>query len=188
MGKVTRTLNVYDKGSNYLLLDDNDITPLYNVRWNTHTTPHMIITRSSDPDTVTGSATFFPAKKAGFFASASIIQLHVHEKEYEFKKEGGIFSLDKRAFHSRSNGTLHWKGGYAASGYLKLVDRKGRIIADYQNRMYSGKTMGIIEITNLVDVDDAFLDEIVVSGMAMLSEEKTSMGNVAAAMSSAGGA
>lgn len=60
-------------------------------------------------------------------------------------------------------------------------------MADYQNQQYSGKKMGIIEIMNLVDVDDEFLDEIVVSGLAMLSEQKTSMGAMAASISSAGG-
>ena len=70
---------------------------------------------------------------------------------------------------------------------MKLLDEKGNIVADYQNKMYSGKTMGIIQIMTLVDVDDSLLDEIVVSGIAMLSEEKCSMTNVAANISSAGG-
>ncbi len=70
---------------------------------------------------------------------------------------------------------------------MKLMDERKKIVADYQNRMYSGNKMGIIEIMNLVDVDDAFLDEIIVSGIAMLSEEKCSMTNVAANMSSASG-
>ena len=70
---------------------------------------------------------------------------------------------------------------------MKLVDERGKTVADYVNKMYTGNKMGIIEIMNLVDVDDALLDEIIVSGIAMLSEEKCSMTNVAASMSSANG-
>ena len=70
---------------------------------------------------------------------------------------------------------------------MKLIDGKGKIVADYQNQQYSGKKMGIIEIMNLVDVDDEFLDEIVTSGLAMLSEQKTTMGATAANLLSAGG-
>ncbi len=187
MPKPARIISVYDKGSNYLLLDTDDITPLYHVHFNTHTLPHMVVSRSMDPNTITGSATFYPNKKGGFFASASTIKLTVHDQDYEFNKEGGLFSTDKRTFRSASHGTLFWKGGYAASGFLKMIDAKGKIVADYQNQQYSGKKMGIIEIMNLIDVDDEFLDEIVVSGLAMLSEQKTSMGAMAASISSAGG-
>ena len=70
---------------------------------------------------------------------------------------------------------------------MKLLDEKDNVVADYQNKMYTGKTMGVIEVMKLVDVDDLLLDEIVVSGVAMLSEEKCSMTNVAANMSAAGG-
>jgi len=187
MPKPARIISVYDKGSNYLLLDHDDITPLYHVHFNTHTLPHMVISRSADPNAIIGSATFYPNKKAGFFSSAPTIKLAVHNQNYEFNKEGGLFSTDKRTLHSQSHGSLYWKGGYAASGFMKLIDGKGKIVADYQNQQYSGKKMGIIEIMNLVDVDDEFLDEIVTSRLAMLSEQKTSMGATAANLSSAGG-
>lgn len=187
MPKTARTIHVYDKGSNYLLLDNDDMTPLYHIHWNTHSLPHMVVSRASDPKTMTGGATFLPNRKAGFFKTASVIELTVHDQQYDFNKEGGFFSTDKRTLRTRHHGTLYWKGGYAASGFLKLIDGKGKIIADYVNKQYSGKKKGIIEIMNLVDVDDDFLDEIIVSGITMLSEESTSMGNVAANMSSASG-
>ena len=185
--KPARTLNIYDKGSNYLILDNDDITPLYNIHFNTHTLPHMTVSRATSPDIVIGSAIFQPTKKAGVWSTSSTIDLDVHDQKYSFNKEGSVFSTAKRTLRTQSHGTLWWKGGYAASGYMKLLDEKGNIVADYQNKMYSGKTMGIIQIMTLVDVDDSLLDEIVVSGIAMLSEEKCSMTNVAANISSAGG-
>ena len=186
--KPARTLYIYDKGSNYLILDNDDKTPLYNIHFNTHTLPHMIVSHAANPDKTVGSAIFFPNKKAGVWKTSSQIQLMVHDDSYEFNKEGGTFSTAKRTLRTQSHGTLFWKGGYAASGFMKLIDERKGIIADYQNKMYSGSTMGIIEIMSLIDVDDAFLDEIVVSGIAMLSEEKCSMTNIAANISSAGGA
>ena len=188
MPKPIRTINVYDKGSNYLLLDNDDITPLYHIHFNTHTLPHMVVSRSSlDPSIITGSATFFPEKKIGFFSSASTIGLTVNDNTYNFDKKGGGLRTNKRTLQTQSHGTLYWKGGYAASGFLKLVDDNNRIIADYVNKQFSGRKKGIIEIMSMVDVDDAFLDEIVVSGIAMLSEESTSMGAIASNMASAGG-
>ena len=185
--KPARTINIYDKGSNYLLLDNDDITPLYHIHFNTHTLPHMTVSRSTSPETLIGSATFTPKKKAGVWATSSTVHLTVHSSTYDFNKEGGFFSTAKRTLRTQSHGTLFWKGGYAASGFMKLVDEKGNIVADYVNKMYTGRNMGIIEIMNLLDVDDVLLDEIVVSGIAMLSEEKCSMTNVAASMSSSGG-
>ena len=185
--KPARTLNIYDKGSNYLILDNDDITALYNIHFNTHSLPHMTVSRSPDPDYIIGSAVFRPTKKAGIWSTSSNIELKVHDQDYSFNKEGGVFSTAKRTLRTQSHGTLLWKGGYAASGYMKLLDEKGNIVADYQNRMYTGSKMGIIQIMSLVDVDDVLLNEIVTSGIAMLSEEKCSMTNVAASMSAAGG-
>ncbi|KAL6718727.1 hypothetical protein ACLMJK_002961 [Lecanora helva] len=184
--KPARTLYVYDKGSNYLLLDNDKTTPLYHVHFNIHTVPHMTVARAVDPDKIIGSAIFFPKKKAGVWASSSDIQLAIHDDSYEFNKEGGTFSTAKRTLRTQSHGTLYWKGGYAASGFMKLLDDKKRIVADYQNKMYTGDVMGVIEIMGLIDVDNALLDEIVVSCIAMLSEEKCSMTSTAANMSSAG--
>ena len=187
MPKPARIINVYDKGSNYLLLDNDDVTPLYHIHFNTHSLPHMVVSRSSNPDVMTGGATFLPKKKAGFFSVASTIELTINDQPYSFDKKGGVFSTNKRILQSQSHGTLYWKGGYAASGFLKLVDDENRIVADYINKQFTMRKKGIIEIMNLIDVDDAFLDEIVVSGIAMLSEESTSMGSVASSMACAGG-
>ena len=185
--KPARVLYIYDKGSNYLILDNDDKTPLYDIHFNTHTLPHMTVSRAVDPDKMVGSAIFFPTKKAGVWKTSSEIQLMVQDNSYEFNKEGGTFSTAKRTLRTQSHGTLFWKGGYASSGFMKLIDERKGIVADYLNKMFSGKTMGIIEVMSLMDVDDVLLDEIVVSGIAMLSEEKCSMTNIAANMSSASG-
>lgn len=52
------TISVYDKGSDCLLLDDSDITPMYHVRFSIRTLPQMVVSRAIDPDKVMGSAIF----------------------------------------------------------------------------------------------------------------------------------
>ncbi|KAK3167491.1 hypothetical protein OEA41_010618 [Lepraria neglecta] len=184
--KPTRTINIYDKGSNYLLLDSDEIAPLYNCHWNGHSAPHMTVTKHSDPNHIVGTATYYSQKKAGFFATSSKISLRINSHTTPLTKEGGIFSIDKRAYQSVQGSTFYWKGGYVGSGFLKLVDGQGKEWARYLNRMYTGNKMGVFEIM-VEPLAEEMLDEIVVGGLAMLSEEKTSMGGVASSIASAGG-
>jgi len=100
-------------------------------------------------------------------------------------KDGGPFSTDKRAFET-SRGTMFWKGGVSATAFLRLVDDQGNTVATYKNEAYSGNVMGKFEIFTS-PLEDNELDEVIVSGLAMLSEQKTSMGQTAANMASAGG-
>ena len=58
-------------------------------------------------------------------------------------------------------------------------------MAKYENRAYSGVKMGVIEIMR--EMSEEGVDEVVVSGCATISEEKTSMTGTASAISSAGG-
>ena len=81
-------------------------------------------------------------------------------------------------------GLLYWKGGYAETGFLKLVDEHGAIVCEFKNQEYTMKKMGVFEIMH--EVGGEMLDDIVVSGVAMISEEKTSMSQVAGQMAAAG--
>ena len=64
---------------------------------------------------------------------------------------------------------------------MKLVDGNGKSLVEYKDMRMSMKTMGILEIN--VELGQEGLDEVVVSGIAMLSEERTSMSATGAAMS-----
>lgn len=185
--KPVRTLNIYDKGTNYLILDSDEITPLYNIHWNGSSAPHMTVTRPLDPEPkpIVGTATYHAQKIGGFFSSASKITLKVQNRVVPLNKSGNVFSLNKRSLESISGQTLYWKGGVAASGFLKLVDGNGEIVAKYENRAYSGDKMGVFDIMR--EMNEESVDEIVVSGCATISEEKTSMTGTATAISSAGG-
>ncbi len=54
---------------------------------------------------------------------------------------------------------------------MKLADARGKALVEYKDEGHTLKRMGIIEIG--VELTQEGLDEIVVSGMAMLSEEQT---------------
>ncbi len=54
---------------------------------------------------------------------------------------------------------------------MKLADASGKVLVEYRDEGHTLKRMGAIEIG--VELTQEGLDEIVVSGMAMLSEEQT---------------
>ena len=64
---------------------------------------------------------------------------------------------------------------------MKLVDGTGKSLVEYKDKRVSMNRMGVLEIH--VELGQEALDEVVVSGIAMLSEERTSMAGTAAAMS-----
>lgn len=186
MVKPVRTIWIYNKGSNWLLLDTDDITPLYHVHWNTHTLPHMEVSPAQGQVRFPiGTAVFVPTKKAGFFTTASEIRLRLGSREISMNKQGGIFSTDKRPWESSSMGTLRWKGGVTATPFLRLADHNNHTIATYHSLAYTGRVTGKLDIFS-DPMDQQTLDEVVVTGLAMISEQSSSMGQTAANLSAAG--
>ena len=182
--KPLRTLNVYDKGSTYTILDNDDTTLLYTIFWNADSAPHMTVVRGDDRKDIVGTATYHATKKFAF-ATASNITLKVPSGTVSLNKKGGLFSLDKRTFQSAALGEVYWKGGYSQTGFMKLVDGNGKNLVEYKDTRVSMKKMGVIEIhiELHIELGPEAVDEVVVSGIAMLSEQKTSMAATAAAIS-----
>lgn len=201
--KRARTINIYDKGSTYVLLDSNDVTPLYHIHWNSATLPHMTITHtfSDESDKPIGTANFI-SQKTGGIVTAHHVDLSINGHQTPLSKIAPssssnsssflktlkqALSTDKRYFSTKQDTVLYWEGGVAASGFLKLVDlATGSTVATYKNTAYDGRRMGKIDIF-VQPLSQEELDEIVVSGMAMVSEQKGTMGQNAANMASAGG-
>ena len=69
------------------------------------------------------------------------------------------------------------------TGYMKLVDGKGKSLVEYMAMRVNGK-MATLEIDP--ELGQEGLDEVVVSGIALLSEEMNSM-SAAAGLISVGG-
>ena len=176
-----RTLNVHDHGSSYSILDTDETTLLYTIHWNANSAPHMTVYRDDDLNDVAGTATYHATKKLGF-TTASNITLQLPSGEVSLNKEGGLISTDKRTLRSTALGEVYWQGGNSMTGFMKLADGKGKILVEYK-AMRVVSRMGTMEID--VELGQEALDEVVVSGIAMLSEEMTSMGTSAAALSTA---
>ena len=77
-------------------------------------------------------------------------------------------------------GEVYWKGGYSLGGFIKLVNGNGMSLVEYK-AIRLGSKMGVMEIH--MELGQEGLDEIVVGGLATLSEETTSMSASAAGMS-----
>lgn len=178
--KPLRTINVYDKGSTYTILDTDEATLLYTIRWNADSAPHMTVFRGDDQNTIAGTATYHATSRIGF-ATASKITLKLPSGTVSMNKEGGFFSTDKRTLRSAVLGQIYWKGGYSETGFMKLVDGKGKSLVEYKDKRVSMDKTGVMEIH--MELGQEGLDEVVVSGIAMLSEERTSMGGTGAALS-----
>ena len=175
-----RTLNIHDKGSNYTVLDTDDATLLYTIHWTPNSAPHMTVSHGDDQSSVAGTATYHATKKHGL-TTASDITLQFSSGTTTFNKEGGLFSSDKRILRSAELGEVHWQGGgsFSQSGFSKLVDANGKSLVDYKDMRVDSK-MGTMDVH--VELGKEALDEVVVSGIAMLSEERASMGASAVAM------
>lgn len=171
--KPLRTLHVYEKGSAWNILDDDEKTLLYTIRWNDKSAPHMTVFHGDDRNNITGTATYHATKTLGF-ATASKITLKLASGTVSLNKEGGFFSTDKRTLRGGVLGEVYWKGGYAETGFQKLVDGNGKSLVEYKDKRVSMDKTGVLEIH--MEVGQEGLDEIVVSAIAMLSEERTSMG------------
>ena len=174
-----RTLNVHDHGSSYTILDTDETTLLYTIHWNANAAPHMTVYRGDDLNDVAGTATYHATKKLGF-TTASNITLQLPSGVVSLNKEGGLISTDKRTLRSAALGEVYWQGGYSMTGFMKLVDGKGKSLVEYKAMRVTSR-MGTMEIH--VELGQEGLDEVVVSGIAMLSEGMTSMGTSAAALS-----
>ncbi|KAL9066465.1 MAG: hypothetical protein Q9161_007528 [Pseudevernia consocians] len=179
--KPLRTLNVHDKGSIHTILDTDDATLLYTIHWTPNSASHMTVFHTDDRNNIAGTATYHATKKLGI-STASNITLGLPSGTVSLNKEGGLFSSDKRTFRSAELGEVHWKGGYSETGFMKLVDANGKSLVEYKAQRVGSK-IGTLEIDT--ELGQEGLDEVVVSGIAMLSEEATSMSATAAAISTA---
>lgn len=178
-----RTLVIYENGSIYIIFDTDDTTHLYTIRFNSRSIPHMTVIRALDNSYIVGSATYHATKNKFGVSTASNITLKFPSTgTVSLNKEGGFFSNDKRTMRSSRLGQVYWssrqvnnpwKRGRLETSFMKMVDMNGKALVEYKDEGHTLKRMGSIEIG--VELTQEELDEVVVSGMAMLSEEQTGM-------------
>ena len=175
-----RTLNIYEENSTYTIFDTDDETHLFTIRFTSRSAPHMTVIRASDTKSIVGSAAYHAVKKFGVSKASNITLKLLSSGIVSLNKEGGFFSNDKRTMRSAALGQVYWssrqvnnpwKGGRLETSFMKLVDASGKALVEYKDEGHTLKRMGVIKIG--VELTQEGLDEVVVSGMAMLSEEQT---------------
>lgn len=175
-----RTLSIYEKGSTYTIFDTDDNTHLYTIRFNSRSIPHMTVIRASETKIIVGSATYHFTKKFGVSTASNITLKSPDSGTVSLNKEGGFFSNDNRTMRSAVFGQVYWssrqvnnpwKRGRLETSFMKMTDASGNSLVEFKDEGHTLKRMGIMEIG--VELTQEGMDEVVVSGMAMLSEEQT---------------
>ena len=176
-----RTLSIFQKGNTYTIFDTDGGIHLFTIRFNSHFAPQMTVFHASNTDSIVGSATYHAMKNFGLStASRIILKLPSSSGTVSLDKEGGFFSNNKRTLPSKVLGQVYWtsrlannpwKGGRLETSFMKLADTSGKTLVEYKDEDYTLKRLGVLEIH--VELTREGLEEVVVSGMAMLSEEQT---------------
>ncbi|MCJ1478197.1 hypothetical protein MMC13_006873 [Lambiella insularis] len=177
MGPATQTIDIFDKGNGiYELVDRAETTPLYHVFFNPYDAPHMTVRRVSSLSHIIGTATLMFVRNYVF--SSCQLSVNINDRALLVKKiRTGLFANSKRAFESASlREEIYWKSRSTSFGFLELVDGDERQLARFKNSLRR-KSLGSFEI--VAEVEQEGRDEIVVSGLAILQEEMSSMGAVA---------
>lgn len=164
-----RTLHIYLDGMTHrklTVMDQDKRTPLYAVQANFGSSlfsskPHMKIFRGTDT-----SGAYIGS--ASFHTMSSTIDLEIHGRAVELVHDG-IMTRTHR--FTSSEGMVFWKGDGMFGTDLKLQTRQKIIFARFDNAAFSMAKQGKLEIAQR-DISEAMLDEIVISGLAMIEHER----------------
>ena len=175
-----RTLSIFQKGNTYTIFDTDGGTHLFTIRFNSRFIPQMTVFHASNTDSIVGSATYYAMKKFGLSTASRIALKLPSSGTVSLDKKGGFFSNNKRTLPSKVLGQVcwtsrlannPWKGGRLETSFMKLADTSGKTLVEYKDEDYTLKRLGVIEVH--VELTQEGLEEVVVSGIAMLSEEQT---------------
>ncbi|KAL8827582.1 MAG: hypothetical protein Q9170_006957 [Blastenia crenularia] len=165
-----RVLHIYRDGITHrhmTITDEAKNLPLYKMDQNSggifSSKPHMTITQPSSPQNpVIGTATFHNWSRT--------IDLEVHGRAIPFQSEG-IFTRSY-AFSSPAFGDkLRWECDGIWGADLVLVNTKKEWLAKFDASLFSMSKTGKLHIVN-GGINGVALDEIVVSGCAMVQHER----------------
>ncbi|KAL8952679.1 MAG: hypothetical protein Q9222_001416 [Ikaeria aurantiellina] len=178
-----RILHIYRDGltHRHMTITDMDKSyPLYTISQNSgsifSSKPHMTITSASSPSTTIGTATFHNWSRT--------IDLTFHSHPASFDSEGiftRAYAFDSPAFGER----LRWECDGIWGADLVLVNTKKEWIARFDASLFSITKNGKIHVVN-GSIRGEALDEVVVSGCAMVQLERRRRNNSAAAGAASG--
>ncbi|MCJ1469551.1 hypothetical protein MMC07_008185 [Pseudocyphellaria aurata] len=183
----SRMLHIYTegfRGRRMNILDSDKSTPVYIVNKNSggcfSSKPHMRFCRPPTPqsplEVQIGSASF-----------------HTWSRSVDLDFGSSTSSLSSKGVFTRSTefqssvGLLTWKHDTAFGNDLRLVNAEGNWLARFVGNVFAWKKRGSLEISPGVNFGPGLLDEIVISGLAMVEAERRRRNANSAAAGSAGG-
>ncbi|KAI9701765.1 MAG: hypothetical protein M1836_001108 [Candelina mexicana] len=154
-----RLLHIYHEGltQRHASIKDSSKTTLYTIDLHQWTKPHMVIFAGDSKNQV-GTVTFHTL--------SSTMDLVINGTEIGFKNDS--FWTQQYSFVSRATGKkLRWK--FESSWSMKHVvclDEKDLAVAKFEGSTWALRKLGKIEL--VPGVDGGLLDEVLVSGLAMM--------------------
>ena len=159
-----RLLHIYHEGMTHRhagILDSDKQTPLYRIQFNSgglfSSKPHV---------TIVNAASNAPVGTVTFHSMSSKIDLTINKKPTTLSKSG-IFTSAHEFRSSALTGSLKWKrDGLFSGGDMLCIDEKEQLFARFQASGWAMKKDGKFELSP--EVGGVLMDEIVVSGIAMV--------------------
>lgn len=160
-----RLLHIYVDGMTHrhlTIVDSDKRTALYTVSANLgsifSSKPHMRIFRGSDQ-------TNPPIGTADFRKLSRAVDLTIQGRPVSMEATG--FFARGHGFPSSIVGPLQWESDGVFGSDLVLVNERQEWLAKFHNSAFAVSKEGKLEISN-GEISGAFLDEIVVSGLAVI--------------------
>lgn len=162
-------IHVHYRSNSLLLLDSDDITPLYTVQIGRETPQMQMVSLCEEhaqvPSDNDGSARRLST--ALFKMLSTDVQLSIRGKP-ALMQRSNLFS---RSYCFRSVALdgeyLLWEADGALSGDFKLVHRQnGRVLARFRNKVFSAVEVGSFEMVG--ELSERFKEEILITGLSVL--------------------
>lgn len=168
----SRFLHIYVEGltrRRMTIFDSDKTTPIYIVNSNSggcfSSKPHMRFCRPPTPSSTTetqiGSASFRTWSRA--------VELEFGSSAVYLEPKG---ALTRSTEFQSSVGLLTWQHDSALGSDLRLVNAEGNWLARFEGNTFSLSKTGKLEIAGGVQWGPGLLDEIVISGIAMVEAER----------------
>lgn len=165
----SRFLHIYVKaltGARMTILDSDKTTPIYIVNSNDGCSkPHMRFCRPATPS----SALETQIGSISFHTWSSNIDLEIGSSAVLLKSKG---HFTRSAEFQSSVGLLTWQYDSAFRNDLRLVNAEGNWLARVESKTFAWSKVGKMEIAGWVYWGPGLLDEIAISGMAMVEAER----------------
>ncbi|KAJ5966557.1 hypothetical protein N7481_013271 [Penicillium waksmanii] len=169
MSTGNQMIHVHYRSNSLLLLDSDDITPLYTVQIGRETPQMQLVSlfeqQGEAPNDNNGNTRRLST--ALFKMLSTDVKLSIRGKP-ALMQRSNLFS---RSYCFRSvaldGESLFWEADGALSGDFKLVHRQnGRVLTRFRNKVFSAVEVGSFEMVG--ELSESLKEEILITGLSVL--------------------